>query len=115
MGIVLIAALVAGCAVGLVLTAILGGVGVTLTLKSAKDRPRVWWIFALVFAISLTLCIVAVHEYPYGVVRPGSDYDVAAKNLFLQGLGYCGSPGAAALPATLAALLTPEGAGTEAK
>jgi hypothetical protein len=102
------AAMFAGCALGLIVSAIAGGAGVVLTMRSAKIRLRVWWSFAVVLVVVLSLCIVAVHQYPYGTVRPGSDYDVATKNLFLQGFGYCASLGTAALLAALATLLTPK-------
>ena len=108
MGLILVAALFAGCVLGLIVTTILGGVGVLLTIKSAKTRIRVWWCFAAGFAVLLLLGIVAVHEYPYGVVRPGSDYNVAMKNFFLQGFGYCASPGPAALLAALGTWLMPK-------
>jgi hypothetical protein len=108
MGLILVAALFAGCILGLLATALLGGVGVVLAIKGAKTHIRVWWCFAAVFVLLLPLGIVAVHEYPYAVVRPGSDYDVAMKNLFLQGLSYCASPGSAGLLAALATLLMPK-------
>jgi hypothetical protein len=107
-GLVVMAAMFAGCALGLIVTGLAGGPGVVLAVRSARIRSRVWWSFAVVFAVVLALGIVAVHQYPYGTVRPGSDYDVAAKNLFLQGFGYCASPGAAALLVGLATLLTPK-------
>jgi hypothetical protein len=77
-----------------------------LTIRRARGRSRVWWVFGAVFVGVLALCIVAVHRYPFDAVRPGSDYDVAMKNLFLQGFAYCASPGAAALLAGLAIWLT---------
>jgi hypothetical protein len=107
MGLVLMAGLFAGCALGLVLAAILGGAGIWLMVRNAKARTRAWWCFAAVFLILLLVGIAAVHQYPYAPVRPGSDYDVAMRNLFLQGFGYCASPGPAALLAALAARLMP--------
>lgn len=108
MGLVLVAALFAGCALGLMVTAILGGVSILLTIKSAKTRIRVWWCFAVVFLVLQLLGIAAVHEYPYAPVRPGSDYDVAMKNFFLQGFGYCASPGLAGLLAAFGTWLMPK-------
>ena len=108
MGLILFAAMFAGGALGLIVTAFFGGVGVVLTSRNARQRTRVWGTFAVMFAIGLTLCILAVHFFPYAAVRPGSDYDVAMKNMFLQALGYCGSPGLAALAAALATLLMPK-------
>jgi hypothetical protein len=108
MGLVLMAGLIAGCALGLIFAASVGGVGVLLAVKSAKRRRRVWWCFAAVFVVLLLLGIVAVHQYPFAAVSPGSDYDVALKNLFLQGLGYCATPGPAALLAALATLWMPK-------
>lgn len=88
------------------ITAILGALGAVLTVKIAKRRAHVWQCFAAAFAVALAVLILAVHHYPYGQVRPGSDYDIAMKNFFLRGLGYCASPGPAALLAALAAWLT---------
>jgi hypothetical protein len=107
MGLVLIAGLFAGCLLGLMVTALMGGAGVALTIKNAKTRTRVWWCFAAVFMILLLLGIVAVHEYPYASVRPGSDYGLAMKNFFLQGFGYCASAGPASLLAAVATCLMP--------
>jgi len=98
----------AGCAVGLIVTAILGGLGVAGTVKRAKSRVHTWWYFAVAFAVVLFLLIFVVHEYPYAQTRAGSDYDIVVKNLFLQGLGYCAAPGIAAFFATLAAMLSPK-------
>lgn len=52
--------------------------------------------------------LFVVHEYPYAIVRPGSDYDVAMKNLILQGFGYSAIPGLASLLAAVATLLMPK-------
>ncbi len=107
MGVFLVAGMLAGCALGVIVTAALVGAGIIAAMKSAKSRMHVWWTFAAVFAIALTLCIIAVHEYPYGMASPGSDYDVVMKNFFLQGLGYCASLGLAALIAALTTFLAP--------
>lgn len=102
------AGLFAGCALGVIVAVSVGGAGVLLAIKSAKKRRRVWWCFAGVFVVVLPLCIVAVQQYPYASVSPGSDYDVAMKNLFLQGFGYCAAPGPTALLAALATLWMPK-------
>jgi hypothetical protein len=107
MGLVLMAALAAGGVLGLIVTSVVGGGGVALTLRSAKTRSHAWRIFGAVCVIVLPLCIYAVHHLPYDPVSPGSDYDVAMKNLFLQALGYCASPGMAALAAGMATWLAP--------
>lgn len=101
------AGMFAGCALGLGVSAVAGGAGVALTTRSARARPYVWWTFAAVFVVVLSLCLVAVHQYPYGTARPGSDYDIVMKNLFLEWFGYCASPGVAALVAAVATLLMP--------
>lgn len=102
MGLVLMAALIAGCVLGLGAAAGLGGIGIVMASRSAGGRARAWGCFAAVFLSVLLLCILAVQLFPYEAVRPGSDYDILAKNLFFQGLGYCASPGLAALLAGLA-------------
>jgi len=101
------AALATGGVLGLIVTGISGGMGVALTLRSGKTRSHAWRIFGAVCVIVLPLCIIAVYQYPYAPVSPGSDYDVATKNLFLQALGYCASPGIAALGAGMATWLAP--------
>jgi len=108
MGLVLMAGLFAGCVLGSIVTALLGGAGVILAVRIAKTRRHAWWGFAVLFIIVLTLCIVAIHGYPYSMVRPGSDYDVAMKNFFLKGFCYCVSPGPAVLFAALGSWLMPK-------
>lgn len=107
MGLILFIGLVAGCILGLIVTAILGGIAFLIKTRCAKNRVRVWRHIAVTFTVALLLLILAVHEYPYEPVKPGSDYDIAMKNMFLQGLGYCVVPGIAALLAALAAMLSP--------
>lgn len=108
MGLVLMIGLLGGCVLGLLVAVSVGGAGVLLAIKSAKKRRNVWWCFAGLFVVVMPLCIVAVHRYPYAPVSPGSDYEVAMKNLFLQGLGYCAAPGATALFAAIATLWMPK-------
>jgi hypothetical protein len=107
MGLILVAVLLAGCALGLIITMIAGVAGVLLTVRSAKTRLHVWRNFALMFVIVLSFCILAVLRYPYDPVRPGNDYDIAMKNFFLAGFGCCVSPGTAVLLAALGTLLSP--------
>ena len=97
MGMILIGALLVGCVLGVVIAAILGSAGLVVASKRAKTRAHVWRNFAVAFGVVLVLCVVVVYHFPYDIVRPGSDYDVAVKNLFLQGLAYCASPGVSAL------------------
>ena len=105
MGVFLFGGMLAGCIFGFAVTAVLGAVGLAVTIRLARTRVRAWRWFAVAVALLCLLCLIAVHMYPYPAVRPGSDYDVAMKNLFLQGLGYCASPGLAALLAALATML----------
>jgi hypothetical protein len=73
-----------------------------------REAPcSAWWYFSATLAATLFLLVLAVHEFPYEIAKPGSDYDIAMKNLFLQGLGYCTSPGMAALLAALATRMSP--------
>ena len=108
MGMILFAAMAAGSLAGLIITAILGGLAVAMIVKRAKNRLHGWWYFAVSFVVVLAVSILGVHEYPYGDVRGGSDYDVAMKNLFLQGAGYCAAPGFAAFLAAFAPMLAPK-------
>lgn len=105
MGLILMAALFAGCLVGLLVSCLLGAAGVVLMRKIAKARLHVWRIFAVGCAVALPLCLLFVHLYPYATVNPGSDYDVAMTNYLLLGLGYCASPGTAVLLAAVATRL----------
>ena len=107
MGRVLIGALIVGGALRLMLTTITGGAGVFLTARNAKNRSQFLWRFAVAGVIVLTLCVVAANQHPYATVRPGSDYDVALQNLFLQCFGYCASPGTAALVAAMTTWFAP--------
>jgi hypothetical protein len=111
MGLVLMAGMFAGGAVGFIFSAIAGFGSMVLTIRNAKARRQVWWTFAVVFVVVLAACIVAVVQYPYDTVRPGSDYDVAMRNLFLQGLGYFASPGIAAIVAAVATFIAPRKSG----
>jgi len=96
----------AGCVVGLIVTAILGGVGFATTAKRAKTHVHAWRYFAVASGVFLCLLIVGVYVFPYETVKPSSDYDILARNLFLQGLGYCAAPGVAGLLAAIAARLS---------
>ncbi len=108
MGVFLFGGMLAGCIFGFAVTAVLGTVGLAVTIRLARTRIRAWRWFAVAVALLCLLCLIAVHVYPYPAVRPGSDYDVAMKNLFLQGLGYCASPGLAILLAALATMCAPK-------
>jgi hypothetical protein len=108
MGMFLMGALVLGFAVGLMITGLLGTLAILLTIKSAQRRNQVWQSFAAVFAVVLALLLLVVYLYPYEHVRPGSDYDIAMKNFFMQALGYSASVGGAAFLASLATLLCPK-------
>jgi Na+/proline symporter len=107
-GLILFAMMAAGAVLGLGITAVLGAMGVAMTAKRAKRHARVWRVFAAAFVALLCVLVALVYAYPYEQVRPGSDYEIAAKNLFLQGLGYCAAPGIAGLLAALAAMMVRE-------
>ena len=107
MSLILIVIMFAGGALGLIVSAALGCASVVLVNKNAKTRLYVWWVFAATILILLPVCFFAVQSYPYAPVRPGSDYDVAMKNLFIQGLGYCSSLGIAALLGASGSFLMP--------
>jgi hypothetical protein len=107
-GLILFAIMAAGAVLGLGITALLGGIGIAMTAKrakSAQNRARVWRVFAAAFVGLLCILVAIVYAYPYEQVRPGSDYEIVAKNFFLQGLGYCAAPGIAGLLAALAAMM----------
>lgn len=105
MGFILAGGMAAGFILGLLLTAVTGAVAVVLLLRWVKQRRNVWPVFFPVAVAMLAFLIVLVRIYPFEPVTPGSDYDIAMKNLFVQGLGYGVSPGVAALMAALASRL----------
>jgi hypothetical protein len=108
MGLILIAAMFAGGALGLMISGTGLAVGLIATKRAAASRKGVWKMFWMAFGVLLVLLIVGVQLYPYDPVKPGSDYDVTMKNLFLQALGYCGSPGIAGLVAALTTKWCPQ-------
>ena len=108
MGLMLFGTMVVGWILGLGITAVLGSVGIGFTIKAGKSRRGVWWGFAVVFVVILSLLVYGIRLIPFEQVRPGSDYDLAMKNGFLTGISYCACPGIAALLAGLASLLAPK-------
>ena len=108
MGIMIFAAMVAGWVIGLAITALLGAAGVGFTIKLSKGHKRVWWFFVVTFVVILPVVIIALQMISYPHVRPGSDYDIAMRNLFFKGLGYCAAPGLAALCAGFATRFSPK-------
>lgn len=109
MGLVVMAALAAGGVLGLIISTVLGGAAVLLTLRRARRGERVWCVFAAASLAATVLLVISVYCYPYAPVRGGSDYDIAARNLFLQGLGYCLAPGVAGVLAALISLAASAG------
>ena len=107
MGMVLMVAMAVGGIVGLVINGILGTTGLIMTARNSNKRARVWLYFFATVAIAMPIIVFAVYSFPYAQAKPGSDYDIVMKNLFLQAVGYCASPGAAALIAALATYLAP--------
>ncbi len=107
MGLFLFGGMVGGAIVGLAIALVLFGVGAVAALRASADRANAWLCFGATFALVLLVHVLVVRFYPYPDVRPGSDHGILARNLFLQGLGYCSSPGTAGLLGGLAALLLP--------
>lgn len=108
MGFILLFILGAGCALGLTVTATLGGIGIAITAKSARSREGAWNNFKVAFFVVLGIALIAVTVYPSGTIRGGSDYDILATSLFLRSMGYCAAPGVAAFLASIAALRAPK-------
>lgn len=106
MGFIIFVIMSVGCVMGLAVTATLGTLSVLIIYRRTRRNVRSWWTSAAVFAAVLILLVICLRAYPYAPVSPGSDYDIMAKNLFLQGLGYCAAPGIAALAAALVAVLS---------
>ena len=107
MGIVLLIGLLVGIIVGMAVSAALVLITVLLTRKQVSRRKHVWRIFCGGMALFMALLWVAVYFYPLPTVRPGSDYDIALKNLFISGFAYAAAPGFAALFAFVVTLALP--------
>ena len=108
MGLIIGFGMFVGCVIGLVVTVAFGGWGIWLAIRKAKHVKRIWYVFATMLAIILIVGMIGVHEYPYESVRPGNDYGIVMKNMFLQGLGYCTVPGIAAFLAALVTFAIPQ-------
>ena len=98
MGIVLMAAIGAGLAVGAILTVIFGTAAVILLRRAQAGLGKRF--ASLLIALTFLLC-AAVPYLPLQTVRPGSDYDIAFKNLFIEFASYALAPGLAALLAAI--------------
>jgi len=101
MGIFLGVAGLAGLMIGQMITILLGSIAFAIT-QNANRRIYAWPFFTIMFAIVLLPLMLVVSNYPYEHVRPGNDYDILMKNIFMQGFGYSASVGVAALLAALA-------------
>ncbi len=108
MGVILLAGQLAGIVGGVIISTILTVLAVTLASKAATRRKHTWWFFGAATTILATILILAVNAYPWPTVRPGSDYDIAMKNLFFSGLAYTTCPGVAAILAAVATLVLPK-------
>ncbi|KKM96223.1 hypothetical protein LCGC14_1180230 [marine sediment metagenome] len=108
MGLVLGFAILVGVVIGLVVTAVTGGLAVVITIRGAKRRLYVWRVVAVVAAIFVGVLAILVQHYANRPVRPGSDYDIVTENFFVSGFGYSATPGIAAFVAALVSLRCPK-------
>lgn len=95
-----------GMMIGLTITILLGSIAFAI-MQNANRRIYTRPFFTIMFAIVLLPLMLVVSYYPYEQVRPGDDYDIAMRNIFMQALGYSASFGIAALLAALAVLSCP--------
>jgi len=103
MGLILILYIMAGLALGLLLASVACGIGALLIiLRNSKARANVWPLAVAGAAVGLLLAGTAIQFIPQQQVRPGSDYDKAAQNLFVNTLGYSLAPAAGAVAAAIA-------------
>ena len=107
MGIFLLGFMALGVLAGLLLDALLLGVGTLVIAGIARRRRNVWPVAGAGIVIGTLLVIAAVALLPYENVRPGSDYDVLAYNLLVQSFGYTASAGIGVIAAIAAALFCP--------
>ena len=106
MGIILLLVLAAGVVVGALVDLVVLMVGLPLLLarfRRAQSRPP-WGRLTLTLLICTGLGFWVAGEIPYGTVRPGNDYEIAAANLFKSGIAYTLAPGVALLVTILLGL-----------
>lgn len=103
MGVILAAGFAVGLLAGLVVSALLGAAAAVLVVRNAKVRAGAARTFWIAWPAGTVALLLIAHLWPYEEARPGSDYDVAARSLFLRGFGYAASIGGSA---AVAALLT---------
>ena len=108
MGIILSFGLLIGFLCGVVTSAVLLGIAIIITRTHSLHRKHAWPIYNLIFILMLLVVILAVRWYPFPQSRPGSDYDIMFKHLFIQGLSYASSLGLAAILTVLATIVLPQ-------
>ena len=101
MGMILGFALFGGVLIGAVVSIALCVLAIVIIRKVSHERLNVGRLFVAGFFVFLSALLLGISYYPFASVRPGSDYDVAMKNFFLQGIFYAVNPGVAAMLALL--------------
>lgn len=104
MGLVLFVGWLAGIVAGLTVSALLVAGTLLLTRTHLSRRRHGWQSVGWGTALLVPLLWVAVHSHRWPAVRPGSDYDIAFRNLFFGGLAYAVAPGLAVVVVSLAVL-----------
>ncbi len=107
MGMILMIAIAVGGAIGLIVT--IAGIIVATIVSASLTRHRrcVWPTMLVVAGVGTLVAAAIVALYPYPTGQPGSDYDIAMLNWFLQGLGYCASLGIGCVIASIAVFFCP--------
>lgn len=106
MSFVLFAILFAGIAIGVTIDVVLVAAALAVLLRRFQRAGATppWRRLTAVFLVGTALAFHAARALPYGEVRPGNDYEVAARNLFRAGIAYSVAPGAAFLLTALVGL-----------
>jgi len=107
MGIFLMFSIAGGLIAGLLVGMLCGVVALLVVLRNQKTRSAVWPVAAGGLVIGLILAMVAVQFIPQRPVRPGSDYDIAAYNLFISIFGYTLVPAIGLVAGALATCFCP--------
>lgn len=104
MGVFLIVFQIVGFAVGLFVSFVLAAVALAVARRVSRDRAdvrRVALLSALAFAVALVTPLL-LGALPLREVRPGSDHDILARNMAIQGFAYAVVPGLALLGGAIA-------------
>lgn len=94
--------------VAIALDVVLIGASVAIIAAASRRRRFVWPVAGAACAIGTLITIATVVLWPYETVQLGSDYDIAAFNIAVQGFGCTISIGVGAAIGALSAIICPK-------